>query len=173
MTPNATNEPAETDTDTPLHEPGLWRDKGWTARVIKNEDDDGWAVEMIKDGEPEPALVGPWTMGRDKKNPKPLDVSAFNTLVKTASEVLRRHEQHLHALHHQSITVSAPSGRVDVTLDIVPDEDDPHAFLAAFDAAGEALARVRVDPGFKLNAASAGAWIDDEFRKPGSGGRRG
>ena len=173
MTPNAANEPTEIDTDAPLHEPGLWRDKGWTARVIKNEDDDGWAVEMIKDGEPEPALVGPWTMGRDKKNPKPLDVSAFNTLVKTASEVLRRHEQHLHALHHQSITVSAPSGRVDVTLDIVPDEDDPHAFLAAFDAAGEALARVRVDPGFKLNAASAGAWIDDEFRKPGSGGRRG
>ena len=55
------------------HDPHLWRDDGWTARVIKNEDDDGWAVEMIKDGEPEPALVGPWTMGRDKKNPKPLD----------------------------------------------------------------------------------------------------
>jgi hypothetical protein len=29
-------------------------------------------------------------MGRDKKNPKPLDASAFQTLVKTASEVLRR-----------------------------------------------------------------------------------
>ena len=35
---------------------------------------------MIKDGEPEPALVGPWTMGRDKKNPKPLDGFAFSTL---------------------------------------------------------------------------------------------
>ena len=169
MTPNATNEPAETevDADAPLHEPGLWRDKGWTARVIKNEDDDGWAVEMIKEGEPEPALVGPWTMGRDKKNPKPLDVSAFNTLVKTASEVLRRHEQHLHALHHRGVTVNAASGRIDVTLDIVPDEDDPHALLAAFDAAGDVLARVRVGAGFKLNAASASAWIDDEFRKPG------
>ena len=42
--------------------------------MIKNEDDEGWAVAMIKDGEPEPALVGPWTMGRDKRNPKPLDV---------------------------------------------------------------------------------------------------
>jgi hypothetical protein len=63
--------------------------------------------------------------------------------------------------------VSASSGRVDVTLDIVPDEDDPHALLAAFDAAGDVLARVRVSAGFKLNAASAGAWIDDEFRKPG------
>jgi len=45
----------------------LWRDEGRTARVVKNEDDDGWAVEMTKDGEPEAALVGPWTMGRDKK----------------------------------------------------------------------------------------------------------
>src|SRR5207302_3214219 len=136
------------DTSASLHEPRLWRDKGWTARVVKNEDDEGWAVEMIKDGEPEPALVGPWTMGRDKKNPKPLDVAAFNTLVKTASEVLRRHEQHLHALHHQRITVNAACGRVEVTLDIVPDEDDPHALLSACDAAGESLARVRVAAGF-------------------------
>jgi hypothetical protein len=167
MTPNATDEAVEPDTPAPLHESRLWRDKGWTARVIKNEDDEGWAVEMIKGGEPEPALVGPWTMGRDKKNPKPLDVSAFNTLVKTASEVLRRHEQHLHALHHRSIAVNASSGRVNVTLDIVPDEDDPHALLGAYDAAGEPLARVRVGLGFRLNAASASAWIDDDFRKPG------
>ena len=79
------------------HQDRLWIDNGWTARVIKNEDDEGWAVEMIKDGEPEPALVGPWTMGRDKKNPKPLDSAAFNTLVKTAAEVIRRHEQQTHA----------------------------------------------------------------------------
>ena len=63
-------------------EPRLWCGDGWTAKVIKNEDDDGWAVAMIKDGEPEPALIGPWTMGRDKKNPKPLDGFAFSTLVK-------------------------------------------------------------------------------------------
>ena len=31
--------------DTTIHEDGLWRDNGWTARIIKNEDDDGWAVE--------------------------------------------------------------------------------------------------------------------------------
>ncbi|MCS6474314.1 hypothetical protein NX871_31125, partial [Burkholderia thailandensis] len=37
--------------DTTIHEDGLWHDNGWTARIIKNEDDDGWAVEMIKDGE--------------------------------------------------------------------------------------------------------------------------
>jgi len=154
------------DTDS-IHEPTLWRDNGWTARVIKNEDDDGWAVAMIKDGEPEPALVGPWTMGRDKKNPKPLDTSAFNTLVKTASEVLRRHEQQLHAQHHKSITVSTASSKIVVTLDIVPDEDDPHAMLAAHDALGEQLARIRVAAGFKLNGTSASAWIENEFRKPG------
>jgi hypothetical protein len=167
MTSNLKHPTPEADTANAIKEPRLWRDVGWTARVIKNEDDDGWAVEMIKDGEPEPALVGPWTMGRDKKNPKPLDVAAFNTLVKTAAEVLRRHEQQLHALHHQSLVVNAPSGRVSVTLDIVPDEDDPHAFLAAHDANGERLARVRVAAGFKLNAGSADAWIDAGFRKPG------
>jgi len=149
-----------------LHEDRLWRDDGWTARVVKNEDDDGWAVEMIKDGEAEPALVGPWTMGRDKKNPKPLDNSAFLTLVKTASEVLRRHEQQLHALHHKSVAVNGPSGRIDVTLDIVPDEDDPHALLAAANAMGEHLAQVRVSAGFKLSLASAEAWVEDSFRKP-------
>jgi hypothetical protein len=169
MTSNPTNDDAEaTEADAPaaLHEARLWRDNGWTARVIKNEDDEGWAVEMIKGGEAEPALVGPWTMGRDKKNPKPLDTSAFNTLVKTASEVLRRHEQQLHALHHKSITVTARSQRITVTLDIVADEEDPHALLGAHDAAGEPLAQVRVAAGFKLGAASAAAWIENDYRKP-------
>ncbi|MCW7538640.1 hypothetical protein OOT46_12380 [Aquabacterium sp. A7-Y] len=152
--------------DAPLHEARLWRDNGWTAKVIKNEDDDGWAVAMIKDGEAEPALVGPWTMGRDKKNPKPLDVSAFNTLVKTASEVLRRHEQQLHAMYHKSITVTEGEQKIVVTLDIVPDEDNPHALLSAHDALGEPLAQVRVAPTFKLTRASASAWIEDGFDKP-------
>jgi hypothetical protein len=156
----------DTDTPDPIHEPGLWRDNGWTARVIKNEDDEGWAVAMIKDGEPEPALVGPWTMGRDKKNPKPLDTSAFNTLVKTAAEVLRRHEQQLHAQHHRNVSVTVGGRRILVTLDIVPDEDDPHALLAAQDAFGESLARQRVAPNFRLTSASATAWIEGGFGKP-------
>ena len=147
-------------------QPRLWCGDGWTAKVIKNEDDDGWAVAMIKDGEPEPALVGPWTMGRDKKNPKPLDVNAFNTLVKTASEFVRRHEQQLHATLHQSITVTASAARITVSLGIVPDEDHPHALLSAHDEAGEALAKVRVAPSFKLNRASAIAWAENGFAKP-------
>lgn len=166
MTENQTNEAAEGDPSTAVYEPRLWIDKGWTARVIKNEDDEGWAVEMILDGEPEPALVGPWTMGRDKKNPKPLDAAAFGTLVKTASEVLRRHEQHLHAMYHKRITVNLEDGPIEVMLDIVPDEDDPYAMLSARDQWGEALAEVKVGPAFVLNLRSASAWIESGFRRP-------
>ena len=158
------------DDSLKTQEPRLWRGDGWTAKVIKNEDDDGWAVAMIKDGEPEPALVGPWTMGRDKKNPKPLDAPAFSTLVKTASEFVRRHEQQLHATLHQSITISATvnakSARITVSLDIVPDEDNPHALLSAHDEGGEQLAQVRVAPSFKLSRASAVAWAENDFCKP-------
>ncbi|MGZ5771541.1 MAG: hypothetical protein ACXWJ1_11565 [Caldimonas sp.] len=149
------------------HQDRLWIDNGWTARVVKNEDDEGWAVEMVKDGEAEPALVGPWTMGRDKKNPKPLDSAAFNTLVKTAAEVIRRHEQQTQAERHRSVTVTAGAARVTVTLDVVADEDDPYAELSAVDAAGDELARVRVGAGFRLSAQSASAWIENGFRKPG------
>ena len=166
MTANKTNEAIGADAPDLIRESRLWSNNGWTARVVKNEDDEGWAVEMILDGESEPALVGPWTMGRDKKNPKPLDTSAFNTLVKTASEFRQRQVQQLHAVLHQNITINSRSGRISVTLDIVPDEDDPHALLAAHDAADEELAQVRVASGFKLNKASANAWIDAGFRKP-------
>lgn len=154
----------ETHTDQEaLHEPRLWRDHGWTARVIKNEDDDGWAVAMTPDGQVEPALVGPWTMGRDKKNPKPLDTSAFNTLVKTAAEFVRRHEQQMHATLHQQIEIPVEGGRLSVTLDIEPDEDNPSAVLRATDASGEVLGEVRVSPGFRLTRASAHAWAEAGF----------
>lgn len=156
----------DSEPTTRIHEARLWRDDGWTARVIKNEDDDGWAVEMTKDGEDEPALVGPWTMGRDKKNPKPLDSPAFITLVKTASEVLRRHEQQLHALLHKNLTVDSPSGRLRIALDIVPDEYEPYGELSAQDELGEELARVRVSPGFKLTRQSAAQWVANDFERP-------
>ncbi|MDD2741959.1 MAG: hypothetical protein PHV02_06785 [Rhodocyclaceae bacterium] len=166
MTENTCNEALEPEPCAIINEPRLWRNNGWTARVIKNEDDEGWAVEMMMDGESEPALVGPWTMGRDKKNPKPLDTFAFQTLVKTASEVVRRHEHQLHALLHKKLTVNGEFGPVFITLDIVPDEDDPYALLAACGADGEQLAQVRVGAEFKLSESSASAWIADEFRRP-------
>ena len=149
-----------------IQEPRVWSDNGWTARVIKNEDDDGWAVAMTRDGQSEPALVGPWTMGRDKKNPKPLDGAAFSTLVKTASEFVRRSEQQLHAALHQSITVTAGTARVTVYLDIEPDDDNPSATLTARDEGDEVLAQIKVSPGFKLNRSSAVAWAESGYAKP-------
>jgi len=146
-----------------ITEARLWRDNGWTARVIKNEDDDGWAVAMIPEGRVEPALVGPWTMGRDKKNPKPLDSAAFNTLVKTAAEFVRRHEQQLHASLHQSIHITHGTERISISLDIEPDEENPSAMLRAVDAADELLAEVRVAVSFKLTRASASAWAEAGF----------
>jgi len=147
--------------------PTLWRDDGWTARIIKNEEDDGWAVEMTMDGEAEPALVGPWTMGRDKKNPKPLDSPAFITLVKTAREVLRRHEQQLHATLHKSVKIDAAAGRLTIKLDIVPDEDEPYAVLSAYDESGEQLAQVHVAPTYKLSVQRASEWASGGFPKHG------
>ena len=153
---------AEDETEK-IQEPRLWRDNGWTARVIKNEDDDGWAVAMTLQGHAEPALVGPWTMGRDKKNPKPLDVAAFNTLVKTAAEFVRRHEQQLHATLHQQIAITHKTDRLSISLDIEPDEENPSAMLRALDASGELLAEIRVAPSFKLTRASASAWAEAGF----------
>jgi hypothetical protein len=86
--------------------------------------------------------------------------------VKTASEVIRRHEQQLHATLHKSVQVDTAAGRFLVTLDIVPDEMEPHALLAAANGLGESVAQVKVGAGFKLNATSAARWVDEGFAKP-------
>ena len=166
MTTPINHQSLDPDDPITINEPRLWVHKGWTARVIKNENDDGWAVEMLLAGQSEPALIGPWTMGRDKKNPKPLDSNAFNTLVKTASEVVLRHEQHLQALLHKTIAVTVGNQQINISLDIVPDEDDPHALLSAHESDGTPLAKVKVRPDFKLNSTSARAWIESRFSKP-------
>ena len=157
--------------DPKTQDPRLWRDDGWTARIIKNEDDDGWAVQMIRDGAREPALTGPWTMGRDKKNPKPLDTNAFHTLVKTATEFIARSEQQLYAQLNKELRVSAMIDElrtdVRVLLKIVPDEEFPHALLTARNVDGDTLGESRVAANFKLTTASATAWIEGGFRTPG------
>ncbi len=156
----ASSEESETKV---VQEAKLWSQSGWTARVIKNEEDDGWAVAMTLDGESEPSLVGPWTMGRDKKSPKPLDLSAFTTLVKTATEVMRRHEHQAHAALHKSTKVATPSGRVRVLLDIVADEDNPYATLSAYDDSGERVAQARVAANFRFNHDVASAWVASAY----------
>jgi hypothetical protein len=154
------------NTPEAIHEARLWSDARWTARVIKNEDDDGWAVAMTLHSESEPALVGPWTMGRDKKNPKPLDVSAFNTLVKTANEVIRRHEQQLYAQLNRNVSVTVNGQRIRVELAIVPDDEGATASLLATDEFDAELGRASVSPAFKLNVASAQAWAESGFVRP-------
>ena len=100
-------------------------------------------------------------MGRDKKNPKPLDTMAFRTLVRAANEVRARHVQQLNAKLHRSVTVTVDSGeRIRVDLDIVPDEDDPHAVLSIFDAAGAVASRTTVAADFKLTSDSAQRWLE-------------
>ena len=171
-----TDAPSADDTpavrrDPKTQDPRHWKDDGWSARIVKNEDDDGWAVEMTRDGAREPALIGPWTMGRNKKDPKPLDTSAFHTLVKTATEFVSRSEQQRHAALNKEVRVNA---RIDdvatdvrVALTIIPDDDFPYATLTATDTAGNTIAQVKAPASFKLSANSAVAWIDGGFRTPG------
>jgi hypothetical protein len=83
--------------------------------------------------------------------------------VKTAAEVIRRHEQHLAAQLHKQVTVNTDAGAITVTLDIVPDDDHPHAVLSAHDDAGEPLGRRQVSPAFKLDRQSASRWIDSGY----------
>ena len=149
--------PMQEDTSDPRH----WKKDGWSARVVKNDSDDGWAVEMKRAEDDEPALTTPWTMGRDKKNPKPMDQSSFMTLIKTASEVLLRHEQAARARLHRTLSyVSSDGQRIRIDLDIVPDDDDPHAIIKAFDEqTNELLRDGRTSPSFKLNAQAAARFV--------------
>jgi hypothetical protein len=56
-----------------------------------------------------------------------------------------------------------------VTLDIVPDDENPYALLTARKARNREdppLAQVRVASSFRLSESSAAAWIEDGFRRP-------
>lgn len=161
--PAAEPEPSEA-AEPGIQEPRLWSDDTWTVRVIRHENGHGWAAEIQRNGDAEPALVCPWETDRDK-NPKPLDGSAFDALVKAAADMRRRQELQLRAMLHKSVTVQTRSAVITVTLDIVPDEDDSHALLAAVDESGTQLAEVRVASGFKLSQRTASAWVDSGYRK--------
>jgi hypothetical protein len=158
--------PTQSEPDTDTQAATRWIGDGWTAQVMKNEDDDGWAVAMTLDGKSEPTLIGPWTMGRDKKNPKPLDANAFATLVKTANEIIRRHEHQAHAALNKSTKVATDDGRVTVSLQIIADEDNPYAMLRAHDSAGALLSEAQVQAQFKFNHDIASSWVQSGFAKP-------
>jgi hypothetical protein len=149
-----------------IQEPRVWSDSGWTARVTKNDNGDGWAVEMTMDGDAGPSLVAPWPRERGDEEPRSLDEAAFATLIKNAVAERRKHEQQLRAMLHKSVKVATRSAMVTVTLDISPDEDNATATLTAYDEFAVQLAQVRVAPTFKLNKATASKWIDSQFRRP-------
>ena len=139
-------------------DPAHWKADGWAARIIKNEDDDGWAVEMTRDGELEPALVGPEMCLTEE--PNPLDPIASRPWLEPRTNAHAAQAAAPSQLH-RSVTVTAKGGeRIRVDLDIVPDEDDPHAMLSVFDEAGAVATRTRVAPDFKLSSASALRWLD-------------
>lgn len=150
-----------------VRESRRWAADGWTARIFPIEGDAPWAVEMRQDGEPEAVLIAPWQADRDLRNPRPLDQSAFDALLKTATQILQRQARQLHTLLHKRLSVEAPEGSWEVTLDIVPDEYEPYARLAAFDESGAQRAQQRVRADFPLTTATARAWIKGDFRPPG------
>ena len=59
-----------------------WSGRGWTAEIVENEDGGGWALSMTRDGNTEPTLVVPWVMGRNKKDPKPLNQKVYSIMMK-------------------------------------------------------------------------------------------
>jgi hypothetical protein len=154
------------DDDAPVQEARLWQGNGWTARVIKNEDDDGWAVEIRKQGLAEPVLISPWVMGRDKKNPKPFDATAFATFVKTASEVLDRSARQREQAMTKKLSIAWEGRWYEVRLEVVADEYEPHALLSAVDDAGATVAKHRVPVTFKFNRDVANEWVRGGFCEP-------
>jgi hypothetical protein len=105
-------------------------------------------------------------MGRDKKNPKPFDASAFATFVKTASEVLDRSERQREQALTRSVHTAWEARWYKVTLQIVPDEFDPHALLSATDDQGDTLGSYRVPHNYRLTQESAARWVRGGFGEP-------
>jgi hypothetical protein len=148
-----------------IMEPRYWKKNGWSAKVIKNEDDDGWAVEICKDGLSDPVLVSPWVMGRDKKNPKPFDSPSFTTFVKTASEIMRRAAQQRERQLKKSVSCCWDGVWFKIVLEITPDEYDPYATLSATNDEGEVVAKIRVAPNYKFSQAVADKWVRGGFKE--------
>lgn len=139
-------------------------DKGWTAEIVKNEDDDGWAVAMTKDGYDEPILVVPWVMGRNKKDPKPLNVADFGTQVKAAQDYLTRRENQIRTRYRRSVDVLDGEGdRIHVVFDVIPDEFEPEGELVATGETGHEIARVGCAASLKLTSAVAQKWVDGGY----------
>lgn len=154
-----------------IHTPTLWTGRGWTAEVVRNEDGGGWALAMTRDDHDEPILVVPWVMGRNKKDPKPLNKADFGTQLKAAKDFLMRREQQRRWAHRVSRDVVCDDGeRVRVVFDVIPDETEPQGELVALDTLGEEIARVGCPPGLKLTREVARQWVEGGFSPIYEGG---
>jgi len=145
-----------------------WKGRGWVCQVIENEDGGGWAVTMTREGDSEPAYMGPWTMGRNKIDPKPLSLAAFNTWVKSATEFLARSQYQIRTSDRQAFTTYTESGeKLNVIFDINRGDYESEGVLIAEDAVyGNEIARCTVHPKFKLTIDSATDWINNGFAPP-------
>ena len=127
---------------------------------------DSYKKILRNHGIPEPVLISPWVMGRDKKSPKPFDGPAFATFVKTASEVLDRSARQRDAALTKRLSIAWGGKWFDVRLQVVPDEHDPHALLTATDDQGQTVASYRVAPNFKFTRDAMNEWARAEFPQP-------
>ena len=142
-----------------------WRGNGWTAEVVENEDGGGWALAMTRDGEDIPTLVAPWVMGRNKKDPKPLNRLDFTSQVKAANDFLSRSEQQRRLAYRVSRDVESSDGQwVRVIYDVIPDEFDPEAELVGLNRANEEIGRASCPLGYKLTREAAEAWVNEGFQ---------
>ena len=157
---------AEPDESPVVHEDGLWQEQGWTVRIVRGEDGDGWLAEMTLDGEQDPTLTTPWPADEERQQARALHASAFNTLIKNAREFRERNQRQLRAMLHRRLNLHALEREWVLTLDIVPDEYEPHAILAAIDDHGVTVARLRVEAEFRLTHAAGLAWVQADFRQP-------
>ncbi len=141
-----------------------WSGKGWHAEVVVAEDGEGWAVELRRDGDEDPVLVSPWTMGRNKKDPKPLNEPDFAALVKAARDFLSRAEAQARAATRKMLQITDAEGApIKVIFEMVGDEDEPRGLLRALDSAGQTLAQEEVEPSFPFQRPRLEAWARRGF----------
>jgi len=145
---------------------------GWTACIIDNPNDDGWALAMTRDGDDEPLLVVPWVMGRNKKDPKSLNELDFRTQLKAARDFRIRMQNQRRAVFRKSFTVySDDDVAITVVFDVDQDDFEPQGVLTATDALGDELARYTVAPGFRLTRSVARRWVGAGMVHPDRIGR--
>lgn len=141
-----------------------WSGKGWTAQVVENVNGGGWALAMTHESHDEPMMVVPWVMGRNKRDPKPLNTLDFASAVKAANDFKSRHEQQRRKAHRVSYDVTGDDETwVRVVFDIIPDEYEPEGELVGLSRAGEELARVSCPAHLKLTRALALDWVNGGF----------